>query len=541
MVGDDAETILVVDDDPGMRAFYAAVLRKGNFRSMIAENGSVALDILSSEHVDCLIIDSRMPIMTGPETVEQLRSSPRHALLPIIMVTGSDELVDRIRGLDLGANDYLVKPVDPTELLARIRAQLRVRSSWLDATRSFFQRKVDFVDSLSRIDSDWGLKEQALVIVNSLEALDEVHRAAIYAFSKNDAAVFLAGSADHPINSSGELSRSLSVQLREIAARGPVLLRAGVEERWWSQSNSESVFTVPLGPREEALGVLVVASGGGAVGESQGLALTIDIASAVNFVLGAKLRSLAGQAFSVGEIRAALKLPGTHMAFQPVVDLVQSRVAGYEALARFGDNVRPDHRLSDARSAGILDEMELALFQMAVSPSSELPPDCWLSVNLSSTVLVAHPEISDITGAAPRTVVIEVTEHERITDYQQVRESISSLAGSPLLSVDDAGAGYASLRHIFELSPSFIKLDREWVVNIDSDPVRQSLVDALVSFSHRSGAKLVAEGIETVEELMVLREAGVDLGQGYLLGMPTAAPGEAPEKILERLEAISST
>jgi len=92
------------------------------------------------------------------------------------------------------------------------------------------------------------------------------------------------------------------------------------------------------------------------------------------------------------------------------------------------------------------------------------------------------------------------------------------------LAIDDAGSGFASLRHIFALQPDYVKLDIEWVHEIDRDPVRQALVSGLVYFGAETGCELIAEGIETEQELAALRELGIQLGQGYLLGRPEPAP-----------------
>jgi EAL domain-containing protein (putative c-di-GMP-specific phosphodiesterase class I) len=117
-------------------------------------------------------------------------------------------------------------------------------------------------------------------------------------------------------------------------------------------------------------------------------------------------------------------------------------------------------------------------------------------------------------------MIVEITEHERIDDYTAVRAAFDRLGPNMQLAVDDAGSGFASLRHILALRPSFVKLDIEWVRGIDRDPVKRALVSGLAYFARETGCELIAEGIETEEELQAIRELGIQLGQGYLLGRP---------------------
>lgn len=105
-----------------------------------------------------------------------------------------------------------------------------------------------------------------------------------------------------------------------------------------------------------------------------------------------------------------------------------------------------------------------------------------------------------------------------------MRSALTRLGPGVKLAIDDAGSGFASLRHIFALQPDYVKLDIEWVHEIDRDPVRQALVSGLVYFGAETGCELIAEGIETEQELAALRELGIQLGQGYLLGRPEPAP-----------------
>jgi EAL domain-containing protein (putative c-di-GMP-specific phosphodiesterase class I) len=107
-----------------------------------------------------------------------------------------------------------------------------------------------------------------------------------------------------------------------------------------------------------------------------------------------------------------------------------------------------------------------------------------------------------------------------VEDYPALRHAIHDVDSSARVSIDDAGAGFASLRHVVMLAPDFVKLDRTWVTGIETDPTRQAMVAGLSHFARRTGCDLVAEGIEEEAERSMLCELDVPFGQGYLLGRP---------------------
>lgn len=109
-------------------------------------------------------------------------------------------------------------------------------------------------------------------------------------------------------------------------------------------------------------------------------------------------------------------------------------------------------------------------------------------------------------------------------DYPALRTAIAGWRRRGVrLAIDDAGAGYASLRHVVSLTPDFVKLDLSLVRDIDTDVARQAMAIALVSFAAKSATTVVAEGIETQAELTTLISLGVTTRQGYFLGRPAAA------------------
>jgi EAL domain-containing protein (putative c-di-GMP-specific phosphodiesterase class I) len=126
---------------------------------------------------------------------------------------------------------------------------------------------------------------------------------------------------------------------------------------------------------------------------------------------------------------------------------------------------------------------------------------------------------------ARRLVLVEVTEHTAIADYPAFRAAMDALGPSVEFAVDDAGTGFSSLRHIVELRPAFVKLDRSLVAGIESDEARHAMVVGLNHFARATGCRLIAEGIETDREFAVLRALDIPLGQGYLLGRPLPVGG----------------
>jgi EAL domain-containing protein (putative c-di-GMP-specific phosphodiesterase class I) len=209
--------------------------------------------------------------------------------------------------------------------------------------------------------------------------------------------------------------------------------------------------------------------------------------------------------------------------FQPVVDLATGRTVGFEALTRFADRTPPDIRFAEAQAAGRGRELEAASLAAAIAAARDLPPGAWLSLNVSPALVVSPGVLAPLVARAERPVVLEITEHDPVADYGRLADGVRSLDGDIRLAVDDVGAGYAGLRHILEIRPHIVKLDTALVRAVDTDIARQALIRSLIWFAGRTGTTVLAEGIETVRQLESLRELGVTLGQGFLLGRPGAA------------------
>jgi EAL domain-containing protein (putative c-di-GMP-specific phosphodiesterase class I) len=218
---------------------------------------------------------------------------------------------------------------------------------------------------------------------------------------------------------------------------------------------------------------------------------------------------------------------GVTMVFQPICSLADARVVGFEALARFpsGPARTPDVWFQEAESVGLGIDLEIAAVAGALASFGLLPPDAYLSLNVSPETVVSNRFLEALERAPPDRIVIEVTEHAPVRDYGRLDAALHVLRDrGARLAVDDAGSGFASLRHILDLRPDIIKLDLSLTRNIDTDRARRAMASALISFASVMEVAIVAEGIESHEELNALRALGVACGQGYLLGRPGPLP-----------------
>jgi EAL domain-containing protein (putative c-di-GMP-specific phosphodiesterase class I) len=222
-------------------------------------------------------------------------------------------------------------------------------------------------------------------------------------------------------------------------------------------------------------------------------------------------------------IQAILDEPSNlTMVFQPIVDLTTNRIAAVEALARFeATPYRPPNVwFAEAHENGLGVELEVQAVRRALAQLPRLPDGVDLTINAGPETVVSPQFLEAIDGQTGR-IIVELTEHTVVADYPRLIATLNELRQAGIrISVDDTGAGHASLTHILKIAPDYIKLDRDLVSRIDVDPVRRALAAALVTFATCTGAALVAEGVEDDAELEVLRTLGVRYGQGYFLGHP---------------------
>ncbi len=222
--------------------------------------------------------------------------------------------------------------------------------------------------------------------------------------------------------------------------------------------------------------------------------------------------------------------------FQPVIDMQRGEIVGYEGLIR-GPSDSPLHSPMNlfkvARANNLSVEVEHMCRRVVLERFAELNLPGRLFLNVSPEMLLQpqarHGEtlgyIHEV-GINPDRVIIELTENQPTYDYELLREAVKHYRGMGFrIAIDDLGEGFSSLRLWSELRPEYVKIDMHFVQGINQDPVKLQFVRSIQEIAQESGTVVIAEGIETPTELLLIRDLGIALGQGYHIARPHAHPG----------------
>ena len=227
-----------------------------------------------------------------------------------------------------------------------------------------------------------------------------------------------------------------------------------------------------------------------------------------------------------------------YSVYEPIVDVSNRTVFGYEALARGPEGTAlhmPLNLFATAMEQDLIFQLDALCRRSGLDGARDLPGDAKLFLNVRPTTIhdpnfraEAIERTLESCGLSPSDVVFEISEQESIANFEifrEVRDYYGNLGFQ--IALDDVGAGYASLESVMELAPDFIKVDRAFCARIDEDPARQHLLRALQSLAERIGARIIGEGLDTLEELETLGRIGIEFGQGWLFGKPTRLrPGD---------------
>jgi EAL domain-containing protein (putative c-di-GMP-specific phosphodiesterase class I) len=256
---------------------------------------------------------------------------------------------------------------------------------------------------------------------------------------------------------------------------------------------------------------------------SQDLGVLRMCADVVSAVLEQERRASSEAATRKARIKRLIDTASFDMAFQPIYQLATGRLLGFEALSRFPTETSraPDVWFAEAEAVGLGLDLEYLACRKALEALSVFDESLRITVNLSPQAIVS-PRFADVFAAVPvERVVVEMTEHAVVEDYDALRTALAVHRQRGLrLAIDDVGAGHSTFRHILDLSPELVKLDRTLIHGLHRDSARRALAEALTMYGRRIGCEVIAEGVEDAADLAVMGEIGITRVQGFLLGRP---------------------
>jgi diguanylate cyclase (GGDEF)-like protein len=565
--------IVLIDDDPAIHTLVGAMLKPMGARLSSACGGEDGLTLVRDVNPDLILLDNEMPGASGLEVLQWLKEDPQLAALPVIMETGSESNKMLSACFAAGAIDYIRKPFTAAELRARVGSVLER------------QRMLGELTSAARLDRLTGLTNRALLNDRLTHALAHSKADPSYGFTVMfldfDRFKLINDSLGHDVGDM--LLQSIASRLRgnlrssDSTAReapGNTVARLGGDEFVVVLDGVTSPATAAIiadrllntlkAPHQ--LGEHTVRSSAsiGVVFSCDGYSTPEEILRDADIAMyEAKARGKGCHvAFTTGmrdavrerietenDLRDAIGTSQLFLVHQPIVSLDDRRIVGVESLARWTHPTRglisPVTFIPIAEETGMIVPLSDQLLREACQTfmhwqkmAGERAPQ-HISVNLSRAQLSDARLVErtmlvlEETGMQPSQLQLEVTESQIMQHRTMALGLLGELRSHGVrLAMDDFGTGYSSLSCLLEFPLDVLKVDRSFVVNAGRGRDFAALLHAVVTLADNLGLKVVAEGIETEEQLVLLQALGCAYGQGFLLAKPM--PSDA---LLERLSA----
>lgn len=558
--------IQIVDDNDTNREIFAAIVEKLGSDIRVASFASpeAALEACRTTMPDAILVDFMMPGMDGHEFVAQIRAMPAARAVPIVMITAATDREVLKRALDVGVTDFLTKPVDYSEIRARLtnllalrraHLQLQDRSRWLaEEVRKATEKALH----LAHHDPLTGLPNRALFRDRLELALAQAQRSgerlAVLCLDL-DRFKEVNDTLGHPAGDA--VLQRVGTRLQGSVRKGDTAARLGGDEFAIVQVGlAQPGGAANLAERlAELMAEDGTKNGHPDVGVSVGVALFPEDGTDVDTLLTrADLALYRAKAEGRGtfrffepamdarlqarralerELRAALRSGEFAVHFQPQADAKTQAIMGFEALVRWHHPERglipAGEFIALAEECGLIRPLGEWVLRMACAEAARWPGHLRVAVNLSPLQIRADlpqlvAEVLEETGLAPERLELEITEGVLIKDTENALRVLHELkAMGVAIAMDDFGTGYSSLSYLRSFPFDRIKVDRSFVAELLDRPEAAAIVKAIITLSASLSMASTAEGVETEQQLERLRQECCQEVQGFLIGRPMPA------------------
>lgn len=556
--------ILVIEDEEFIRYNLMELLDAEDFDARAAENGVIGLQLVREEIPDLILCDVMMPELDGYAVLSALRSDPLTATIPFIFITARADKNDLRKGMQMGADDYLTKPFTRAELLGAIATRFKKQQAMEERYNSTLKQANSRLNRLIHYDSLTGLPNRLILRERLNQFLSKTTE------SSQIVPIFFLD-----LNRFSSINDTLGPSCGDSLLKEVARLLSGVvsPEDTVARLNADQFALIlsPIHHQREAAHIaeaLLDALSQSFLLNGQQVFITSSIGIAF-YPKDARdidtLIQLAETAMSHGKNRRgnsyqyytsqmqvgskddralesalykSLSRNEFEVYYQPLVNLQTRQIVGAEALVRWKHPelgmISPGSFIPLAEANGLIIPigewvLKTAAKQTKLWHRSGFP---WLrvSINLSCRQF-SQPGLSEkivevlaATGLEPQAIELELTESILMQDVPSAIATLGQLQAKGIkIAIDDFGTGYCSLSYLKQFPFTTLKIDRCFVRNIANDATNSAITTAIIQMAHDLNLEVIAEGVETQDELAFLYQHGCDIMQGFLFSRPLPA------------------
>jgi diguanylate cyclase len=554
-------SIMMIDDEPILVEVVRTFLAESGFTEFVSiTDPTLAIAAIQTQRPDMLLLDLKMPKVSGFDILKMVRQDPYLKMLPVVVMTSASDAETKLRVLELGATDFLEKPVDPSELALRVRNTLAVkayndRMAYFDPltslpNRSFLMHQLAGqvrrsartltpfsvlqvnLDRFNKINESLGHRSADALLVSVAERLQACIRG-------TDG---IGRPADQPGGNSlsrfsGDEFTAVLVDLPEGLLAGQVAKRLqDAIARPFHIDGNELFINASIGiatfPNDGDTAESLLRNAESAMRESKRIG-----PKTIRYFNSAYNRESADRLALESQLHRAIERGEFRLLYQPKVDLRTLEIVGAEALIRWQHPERglltPNFFISIAEQSRLIIDMGAWVIDEACRQMAEWKHlgirDLKIAVNVATPQLAENRLSKDLKrsigrhGVKPSNLIVEFTESILMQSDQEIDIAVKAVAETGVsISLDDFGTGFSSLAYLKRLPLTELKIDRSFVMGLPGDKDSAAIVGAVVALARNLGLQVTAEGVETEGQLHFLQSLGCNQFQGFLRSKPIA-------------------